>query len=94
MPQAHASHILVDTLDQANELKSQIQQGDASFADLAQKHSKCPSGKSGGDLGTFGKGDMVPEFDQVVFSDLPLNTVSDPVQTQFGFHILEVHERN
>ena len=37
---------------------------------------------------------MVPEFDQVVFSDLPLNTVSDPVQTQFGFHILEVHERN
>ena len=94
MSQAHASHILVDTLDQANELKSQIQQGDASFADLAQKHSKCPSGKSGGDLGTFGKGDMVPEFDQVVFSDLPLNTVSDPVQTQFGFHILEVHERN
>jgi len=94
MPQAHASHILVDTLDQANELKSQIEQGDASFADLAQKHSKCPSGKSGGDLGSFGKGDMVPEFDQVVFSDLPLNTVSDPVQTQFGYHILEVHERN
>lgn len=92
MPRASARHILVATEAEAKDLKARIEAGE-SFADLAQQHSKCPSGRSGGDLGEFGKGDMVPEFDQVVFSDLPIGTVSEPVRTQFGYHLLEVQRR-
>lgn len=92
MARAQARHILVDSEDKAIELKKEIE-GGASFADLAKEHSSCPSGKSGGDLGEFGKGDMVPEFDKVVFGDLPVGTVSDPVQTQFGYHLIQVEKR-
>jgi peptidyl-prolyl cis-trans isomerase C len=92
MARAQARHILVDPEDKAIELKKEIE-GGASFADLAKEHSSCPSGKSGGDLGEFGKGDMVPEFDKVVFGDLPVGTVSDPVQTQFGYHLIQVEKR-
>ena len=60
---------------------------------MAQKHSLCPSGKSGGDLGTFSPGQMVREFDQVVFSD-EVGKVHGPVQTQFGFHLIEITSRN
>jgi peptidyl-prolyl cis-trans isomerase C len=73
------------------ELKSEIEQG-ADFAELAKKHSSCPSGQDGGDLGEFGPGMMVPEFDKVVFS-APINQVQGPVQTQFGYHLLEVTSR-
>lgn len=93
-PSATASHILVDTEDQAKDLKAKIDSGDAKFADLAREHSTCPSGKAGGSLGQFQQGDMVPEFDQVVFSDLPLDTVSEPVKTQFGYHLLKVESRS
>lgn len=93
MPRAEASHILVKTEQQAADLKKQIEAGEATFADLAKKHSSCPSGKGGGSLGLFSKGDMVPEFDKVVFSDLPLGQVSAPVKTQFGWHILQVQKR-
>lgn len=93
MPRAEASHILVKTEQQAKDLKSQIEAGQATFADLAKKHSSCPSGRSGGSLGLFSKGDMVPEFDRVVFSDLELGKVSEPVKTQFGWHILTVSKR-
>ena len=65
----------------------------ADFADVAKQHSKCPSGKSGGDLGTFGPGAMVKEFDEVVFS-APVNEVQGPVKTQFGYHLLEVTSRS
>ena len=92
MPRAAARHILVATEAEATDLKTKIE-GGADFADLAREHSKCPSGKSGGDLGTFSKGDMVPEFDQVVFSELPIGQVSEPVRTQFGYHLLEVQKR-
>lgn len=92
MARAEARHILVSTETQALDLKRQIEAG-ASFADLAKQHSSCPSGKSGGDLGQFGKGDMVPEFDAVVFGDLPVGQVSEPVKTQFGYHLLEVQKR-
>lgn len=92
MPRAVASHILVSTEAKALELKAQIEAG-ASFADLAKQHSSCPSGRSGGSLGQFGKGDMVPEFDAVIFSDLPLGQVSEPVRTQFGYHLIEVQQR-
>ena len=92
MPSAVASHILVPTEEQALELKQQIADG-ASFADLAKAHSSCPSGKAGGSLGQFNQGAMVPEFDAVIFSELPIGEVSDPVQTQFGFHLIEVQQR-
>ena len=91
MTSATARHILVSTEEQCNDLKSQIE-GGADFADLAKQHSSCPSGAQGGDLGEFGPGMMVPEFDQVVFS-ADVNTVQGPVQTQFGYHLLEVTSR-
>lgn len=92
MPSAAASHILVSTEKQALDLKQQIADG-ADFAELAKQHSACPSGKSGGSLGQFNQGDMVPEFDAVIFSDLPIGEVSEPVKTQFGYHLIEVQQR-
>ena len=93
MATATASHILVPTQDKALELKAQIENDGASFADLAKEHSQCPSGKEGGSLGEFGQGRMVPEFDAVVFSDLPVGQVSEPIKTQFGYHLIQVHAR-
>lgn len=89
---ASARHILVESEDQCNELKQQIADG-TEFGEVAKQHSKCPSGTQGGDLGEFGPGMMVKEFDEVVFS-APINTVQGPVKTQFGFHLLEVTERS
>ncbi len=88
---ASARHILVETEEQCNDLKAQIE-GGADFADLAKQHSKCPSGAQGGELGEFGQGQMVPEFDKVVFND-EVGVVHGPVQTQFGYHLLEVTSR-
>jgi len=92
MTTATARHILVSSEEQCNELKTQIE-GGADFAELAKQHSTCPSGQNGGDLGEFGPGMMVPEFDKVVFS-ADVNTVQGPVQTQFGYHLLEVTSRS
>ena len=91
MAQASARHILVATEEQCTQLKDEIQAG-ADFADLAKQHSTCPSGKSGGDLGSFGPGMMVPEFDTVVFNEA-VGEVHGPVKTQFGYHLLEVTSR-
>ena len=91
MPSARARHILVDSRTQCESLLAEIQDG-ADFAALAKQHSSCPSGENGGDLGRFDPGQMVPEFDKVVFS-AEVGTVQGPVQTQFGFHLLEVTER-
>lgn len=91
MASACARHILVDTEASAKDLKKQIEAG-ADFAELAAKHSSCPSGRSGGDLGTFGPGQMVKEFDAVVFS-AEVGTVQGPVKTPFGYHLVEVTER-
>lgn len=91
MAQAEARHILVDTEEQCEALKTQIA-GGADFADVAKEHSSCPSSANGGDLGSFGPGQMVPEFDTVVFS-APVNEVQGPVKTQFGYHLLEVTSR-
>ena len=91
MPSAQARHILVSTEDAANALKSQIE-GGADFADLASEHSECPSGKRGGDLGSFGPGQMVKEFDEVVFSG-EVGKVLGPVKTQFGYHLIEITDR-
>jgi peptidyl-prolyl cis-trans isomerase C len=92
LQKARARHILVATEKACNDLKTQIETGAAKFEDLAKKHSTCPSGRSGGDLGEFRPGQMVPEFDKVVFS-APLNIVQGPVKTQFGYHLLEVTMR-
>ncbi len=91
MATAKARHILVDTSEQCEALKNEII-GGTDFADVAREHSTCPSGAQGGDLGEFGPGQMVKEFDEVVFSGA-LNTVHGPVQTQFGYHLLEITER-
>ncbi|MFT5048827.1 MAG: peptidyl-prolyl cis-trans isomerase C [Chlamydiales bacterium] len=91
MPRASARHILVDSETLCSELKTKIA-GGASFSDLAAQHSSCPSGQKGGALGEFGPGQMVPEFDTVVFS-APVNEVQGPVKTQFGYHLLEVTSR-
>ncbi|MCA8922200.1 MAG: peptidylprolyl isomerase [Planctomycetes bacterium] len=92
MARARARHILVDSEAKALQLKQQIE-GGADFGELAKQHSSCPSGKKGGSLGEFGQGAMVPEFDAVVFGDLPIGQVSDVVKTQFGYHLLEVESR-
>ncbi len=91
MAQATARHILVDSESQCEELKTKIAGGE-DFADLAREHSSCPSSAKGGDLGSFGPGQMVPEFDKVVFS-AEVNEVQGPVKTQFGYHLLEVTSR-
>ena len=91
MPKATARHILVETEELCYELKQQIENG-AHFAQLAAEYSQCPSGASGGDLGEFGKGQMVPEFDHVVFNDA-VGEVHGPVSTQFGYHLLEILSR-
>ena len=91
MAQAAARHILVATEADCADLKKQITEG-ADFAELAKAHSTCPSGAEGGALGTFGPGQMVREFDEVVFS-APVGEVQGPVKTQFGFHLVEVTHR-
>ena len=91
MAKATARHILVETEEQCNDLKQQISDG-ADFGEIAKAHSKCPSGQQGGDLGEFGEGMMVPEFDRVVFNEA-VGVVHGPVKTQFGYHLLEITSR-
>lgn len=92
MATARARHILVSTEDQCLKLKEEITSGSIDFTEAAKQHSSCPSGKSGGDLGEFGQGQMVPEFDKVVFNE-EVGKVHGPVKTQFGYHLLEVTNR-
>lgn len=87
-----ARHILVETEEEAIALKEQLD-GGADFAELAMEHSLDPgSGQRGGDLGYFGRGQMVQPFDEAAFS-LEIGTVSDPVQSQFGWHLILVEDR-
>jgi peptidyl-prolyl cis-trans isomerase C len=88
---ASARHILVESEDACTELKTKIE-GGADFAAMAKEHSSCPSGKQGGDLGEFGPGQMVREFDDVVFRS-EVGQVHGPVKTQFGFHLIEITNR-
>ena len=92
MTTASARHILVDTNEECLQLKDRIDAGE-DFADVARAHSNCPSKAQGGDLGQFGPGMMVKEFDAVVFS-ADINTVQGPVKTQFGYHLLQVTSRD
>jgi len=91
MAKATARHILVDSEGEALDLIQQLENG-ADFAQLAAEHSNCPSGQSGGDLGEFSQGQMVPEFDQVVFTE-SIGEIHGPIATQFGYHIIEITDR-
>lgn len=87
-----ASHILVDSEEEAKKIREELDNG-LDFADAATKYSNCPSKKSGGSLGEFPEGQMVPEFEQVAFS-MKVGEISEPVKTQFGYHIIKVEKVN
>jgi peptidyl-prolyl cis-trans isomerase C len=89
--EVHARHILVQTEDEAKTIKAELDKG-ADFAKLAKEKSKDPGASDGGDLGFFTKEQMVPEFSKVAFSLEP-GKISDPVKTQFGWHIIKVEEK-
>ena len=91
MAKASARHILVPSEADCITLKNQIEAG-SDFADVAKQYSKCPSGKQGGALGEFSPGQMVREFDEVVFSG-EVGKVLGPVKTQFGYHLIEITNR-
>ena len=84
---AHALHILVKHKEQAEDIIKQLKKG-AKFQTLAKKHSTCPSGKKGGDLGEFRRGQMVPQFDKVACSGEILGP--HLVKTRFGWHVIKV----
>jgi len=92
MARATARHILVETEAACQALKDEIA-GGADFAVLAREHSQCPSGRQGGDLGEFTQGQMVPEFDRVVFQE-EVGQVHGPIKTHFGYHLVEIISRS
>lgn len=89
--QVAASHILVKTAAEAMQIKKDIDNG-GSFEYYARLYSMCPSGRNGGHLGYFGHGQMVPEFEKKAFS-MEVGEVSDPVRTQFGWHLIKVDDK-
>ncbi len=89
----NASHILVDNEELAKELIAKIKAGEATFEDLAAEHSSCPSKANGGNLGDFGRGQMVPEFDKAVFEMQVGEVSAEPVATQFGYHVIKLNSK-
>jgi len=85
----HARHILVKTEDEAKVILYDVTSGGKDFSAVAKEKSLCPSGKQGGDLGWFGRGQMVKEFEDAAFSLEP-GKISQPVKTQFGWHLIKV----
>ena len=90
--QVKASHILVATENEANKILKNIRDGKISFEDAAKKFSKCPSGAEGGDLGYFGRGMMVKEFEDAAFATAA-GEISAPVKTPFGWHLIKVVDK-
>lgn len=90
--EVRASHILVNSSYQANQIRQDILDGKGSFESFAEIYSKCPSGQNGGDLGYFKKGQMVPQFEIAAFN-LPVGEISRPIWTPFGWHIIKVTDR-
>lgn len=88
-----AKHILVKTEEECNKILATITSGEKTFEDAAKEYSTCPSGQRGGDLGSFGRGQMVPEFEQAAF-DAEIGKVIGPVKTQFGCHLIKVEAKN
>ena len=83
----HCAHILVKAEQEAKAIIEQLSKG-VSFSKLAMEKSTCPSGKKGGDLGTFGRGQMVREFERAAFA-LQKGQVSQPIKTEFGWHVIK-----
>ena len=92
MTKATARHILVSTEEECERIKKEIAAG-SDFADMAKQNSSCPSGQGGGELGEFAPGQMVPEFDKIVFNE-EVNVVHGPIKTQFGYHLVEITSRS
>lgn len=88
-----AKHILVESEDACNAIREKIVSGEISFEEAATQYSSCPSKEQGGSLGSFSKGMMVPEFEKSAF-ELPIGEISGAVETQFGFHLIKVTEKN
>ncbi len=88
-----ASHILVETEEEAREIYGRIAKGESTFEEEALAHSTCPSKANGGNLGEFGRGQMVPEFDKAVFEMEVGEITSEPVKTQFGYHLIKLNEK-
>ena len=89
----NASHILVDSEENALEILAKIKSGEISFEDAAMESSSCPSKANGGNLGDFGRGQMVPEFDTTVFA-MEVGEITDsPVKTQFGYHLIKLNSK-
>ena len=89
-----ASHILVDSEELALEILGKINAGEVSFEDAAMEHSSCPSKAQGGNLGDFGRGQMVPEFDKAVFELEVGEITKTPVKTQFGYHLIKLNSKS
>ncbi|MCF7858293.1 MAG: peptidylprolyl isomerase [Candidatus Cloacimonetes bacterium] len=89
---ADTSHILVDTEDECLDIQKKIAEGELTFEEAAKAHSKCPSKEKGGNLGLYPKGQMVPEFEAVAFN-MGKGEISEPVKTQFGYHIIKLNEK-
>ncbi len=92
--EVRASHILVKTEDEAKNILNDIKNGKITFADAAKDLSLCPSGQNGGDLGFFGKGMMVKPFEDAAFAMNEIGEISDPVKTQFGWHLIQLTGKN
>lgn len=92
-PTVNASHILVSDEAQANDILAKIQASEISFEDAAKQFSSCPSSAEGGNLGDFGRGQMVPEFDQACF-DMEIGEIRGPVKTQFGYHLIKLNSKS
>ena len=90
----NASHILVKTEEEAKNILADINAGKISFEDAAKEFSSCPSKDNGGNLGDFGKGQMVPEFDSAVFAMAEGEISAEPVKTQFGYHLIKLVKKN
>lgn len=88
-----AKHILTDSEDKCNEILETIVNGTKAFEEAAKEFSTCPSGARGGDLGEFGKGQMVKEFEDAAFA-AEIGHVVGPVKTQFGYHLIKVEKKN
>ena len=91
-PSAWASHILVTSKSEAVQIKDKVEKL-KDFQKLARKKSTCPSSQKGGDLGWFRKGQMVREFEEAVWT-MPVASVSEPIKTQFGYHLIEITSRS
>jgi parvulin-like peptidyl-prolyl isomerase len=88
MTEVRASHILVDNEEHANQIKLELERSDKTFAEMAKEKSEGPSGDNGGDLGFFSRGDMVKPFEKKAF-EMDVGEVSDPVKTEFGWHLIK-----